>query len=83
MINIIRKAGRTAEKSEEARKNISTRTPRAKEKAKCQPKDKFRVKMDFKPRSEFKESKFVNRQNGGSVKTFSTQTEGIPQGELD
>jgi chromatin segregation and condensation protein Rec8/ScpA/Scc1 (kleisin family) len=83
MIDIITKGGRTAEKWEEARNNLSTRTPRAKEKPEWKPKDTVRVKKDFKPRKEFKQRKFVDRKGGEFVTTFATQTEGIPQGELD
>jgi len=81
MIDIITNAGRTAEKWEEARKNLSTRTPRVREKPEWKPKDKFRVQKDCKPRKEGK--KFVDRHIGGSVKTFATQTEGIQQDELN
>lgn len=83
MIDIITKAGRTAKKWEEARKNLSTRTLRTEKKTDSKPKEKFWIRKDFKPRKEFKERKFVDRQIGGSVKTFETQTEGIAQGELD
>jgi hypothetical protein len=83
LIDIITKTGRTAEKLEEAKKNLSTRTPRTWDKPEWKPKDKFRVNKGFKPRKEFKQRKFVNRQGGDSGKTFATQTEGIPQGEMD
>jgi hypothetical protein len=83
MIDIITKAGRTAEKWEEVKKNLNTRTPKSKEKPNWKPREKFRVKKDFKPRKEFKDRKFVDRQSGGSVKTFAAQTNGVPQAELD
>jgi len=54
MIDIITKAGRTAEKWKEARKNLSTRTPKVQEKPEWKPKDKFQVQKDFKPQNEFK-----------------------------
>ena len=87
MIQIITKAGRTAEKWEEARKNLGVRTPRTKEDRTRQdqprkPRDNIRVKKDYKPKKEFTNKKFVDR-NGGEVKTFPTQTQGVPQDELD
>jgi hypothetical protein len=83
MIDIITKAGRTAEKWEEARKNLGVRTPRERDRKPEKPKDKFRVKKDFKPQKEWKNKKFVDRNSGGTVKTFAMQTEGVPQAELD
>jgi hypothetical protein len=84
MIDINTKAGRTAEKWEEARRNLSTRTPRTKtEQPDWKPKDNFSVKKEFKPRKRFKNKKFVDRQLGGSVKPFASQIEGIPQAEMD
>jgi len=82
MIEIITEAGRTGEKWEAARKNLGVRTPKTKEDRQRKPKDNFWVKKDYKPRKEFKDKKFVDR-NGGNVKTFATQTEGVPQDELD
>jgi hypothetical protein len=83
MINSITKAARTAEKWEEGIKNFCTRIPRTKEKPEWKPKDKFQVKKDFKPQKEFIERKLVHRQNGGTVKTFATETQGISQDELN
>jgi hypothetical protein len=84
MMDIITNAGRTAEKWEEARKNLSTRTPKVKsEKPDWSPKDNFRVQKNFKPRKEFKNTKFVDRQSGDAVQTFSSQIEGIAQAEMD
>ena len=84
MIEIIVKAGRTAEKWEQAKKNLNTRAPRKRtEKPDWKPKDKSKIRKNFKPRRDFNNKKFVDRQSGGSVKTFSSQTEGIPQAEMD
>jgi hypothetical protein len=83
MIDIITKVGRTAEKWEEAKKNLSTRTPRAKEKPDWKPKDNCRVKKDYKPRKEFKDKTFMDRKSGESLKTFASQTEEIQQSEMD
>jgi len=83
MIDIITKAGRTAERWEEAKKNLSSRTPKTREKPEWKPNDKFRVKKNHTSRKEFKGRKFVDRQIGGSVKTFATQTDGISQDELN
>jgi hypothetical protein len=83
MIDIITKAGRPAAKWEEGRKNLSIRTLKVKEKPDWKPKDNFRVKKDYKPRKEFKGKRFVDRKSGNSVKTFASQTEGIPQAEMD
>jgi len=82
MIDIITKTGRTAEKWEEARKNLSTRTPKTKEKPEWKRKVKFSEQNDLKPRKEFKERTFVDRQGGCLVNPFAMQTEGIPQCQL-
>jgi len=82
MIEIITKAGRTGEKWEEARKNLGLRTTKIKEDRQKKPKDNFRVKKEYKPRKKFKDRKFVDKK-GGEIKTFATQTQGIPQDELD
>lgn len=78
MIDIVTKAGRTAEKWEEARKNLGTRTPKPRAEPEWKPKDNIRVKKDFNLRKELKERKFVDRQVGGSMTTFDTQTGGVP-----
>jgi len=64
MIDIIVKAGQTVEKWKEARKNFNTRTHRIEEKSDWKPNDQFRMKKNIKPRKDFKERKFVDRQQG-------------------
>ena len=82
MTEIITKAGRTAERWEEDRKNLAIRTPKTRKDRLRKPKDNFRVKIEYKPRSEFKDKKIFNKK-GGEVKTFATQMQGILQDELD
>jgi len=88
MMEIISKARRTAEKWEAAKKNLSTRAPRI-ESTRSSKKDKCRVQKITtregfqQQQNEFKPRRFVNRVANTAVKTFATQTEGIPQHELN
>jgi len=83
MIDIVTKAGRTAEKWEEARKNLRSRTPKPREKPEWKPINKIRVKKDSNSRKELKERKFVDRKVGGSMTTCETETGGVRQAEFD
>jgi len=84
MIEIISKSGRTAEKWEEAKKNLSMRTPRHFEITWENPKHKFRVQMNFQQKEmiPFKEKKFFNQGDKSQTKSFTRQTERVPQHEL-
>jgi len=81
MIDTITKAGRTAEKWDEVKKNLRTQTPKTKEGGWEKSKDSFRVTKSSKDKGSFKK-KFVNREEKCAVKIFATQMEGIPQEEL-
>jgi len=83
MINTITKAGRTAEKWDEAKKNLKTKTPKKTERRFEKPKDNFQVQKSYQRKDSFKNKKFVNRDDGSKVKTFATQIEGVPQEELN
>jgi len=88
MIEIISKAGRTAGKWEEAKRNLSVKTPGGKGDRKPRSRDKLERKQRKweKPKDKFrvtKERKFVNRNDNSEVKTFASQTEGISQDKLN
>jgi len=83
MIDTITTAGRTAEKWDEAKKNLKTKTPRTIERRFEKPKDSYRVKKPSSQGDSFKKKKFVNRSDKSNVKTFATQIDGIPQEELN
>jgi len=84
MIEIISKAGRTTEKWEEAKKNLSTRTPRTSEKTWEKPQNIFRVQKNFKQkqRKPFEKNQFLNQERKTQIDTFTTQIERVPQKEL-
>jgi len=74
-VEINSKAGRSAEKWEEAEKNVGTNILRTVYKS-DKPKDKFQVKKTFQKREgHFTERIFLNRRDNSNVKTFATQTE--------
>ena len=88
MIKIISKAERTTENWQEAKKNVSVRSPGYREEKTTRKWEKQESKQRKweKPKGKFqvnKERKFVNTNNGSAVQMFASRTEGISQDELN
>jgi len=94
IINIITNAGRTAEKWDEAKKNLGLRKSISDITKKVQQKPRFAKETQFDQAKTFKRSRQEPRNNGNqsnrklkpmnkSVKTYAEQTEGIDKSELD
>jgi len=94
IITIITNAGRTAEKSDEARRNLGLKKPISEVRKEVQHKSRFGKKDRFDKPKNFK-NRFQGRQDNGdqskqkfkgknkSNKTYAEQTEGIEKSELD
>jgi hypothetical protein len=92
IVTIITNAGRTAEKWDEARKNLGLRKSITDTRKETQRKPRFEKETRFDKPKKFK-NKFQNRGNGNKSgqgfkknkvnKTYAEQTEGIDKSELD